>query len=125
MPPTPQGKHRIRVRHGGRAWRSNHREYQDNEVLVCLDETQQATGAGDPYRSKSSPRTPAATHGATVTYNRVYQRNGVSNLFTECIATIWRDAAGGLHPDYVAHQDRLGGGSADILVTGRIVRTGG
>ena len=36
-----------------------HREYQDNEVLVCLRD-QQATGAGDPYAPPAAAR---GTHG--------------------------------------------------------------
>ena len=57
LPPAPRQR-RIRVRHGGRL-EVYHREYQDNEVLVCLDETQ-ATGAGDPYAPPAAAR---GTHG--------------------------------------------------------------
>ena len=37
--PPASGQCRIRVRHGGRAGVRLSSEYQDNEVLVCLDET--------------------------------------------------------------------------------------
>ena len=51
-----------------------HREYRDNEVLVCLDETsKQLVGE---TRTPLVPRARAA--GA---YDYEYQRNGVSNLF--------------------------------------------
>ena len=51
-----------------------HREYQGNEVLVCLDETsKQLVGE---TRTPLLPRP-----GAAGTYDYEYQRNGVSNLF--------------------------------------------
>ncbi len=45
-----------------------HRRYEDNEVLVCLDET-----------SKQLARPPRP--GAVMAYDHEYERNGVSNLF--------------------------------------------
>ena len=51
-----------------------HRKYQDNEVLVCLDETsKQLVG------ETRQPRPPRP--GAVMAYDYEYQRNGVSNLF--------------------------------------------
>ena len=51
-----------------------HREYQDNEVLVCLDETsKQLVGE---TRTPLLPRP-----GSAGAYDYEYQRNGVSNLF--------------------------------------------
>ena len=51
-----------------------HREYQDNEVLVCLDETsKQLVGE---TRTPLPPRP-----GTTRAYDHEYQRKGVSNLF--------------------------------------------
>ena len=51
-----------------------HREYRDNEVLVCLDETsKQLVGE---TRTPLLPRP-----GAAGAYDYEYQRNGVSNLF--------------------------------------------
>ena len=51
-----------------------HRQYRDNEVLVCLDETSKQqvkeTRLGRPPRP-----------GAAGSYNYEYERNGVSNLF--------------------------------------------
>ena len=51
-----------------------HRQYRDNEVLVCLDETSKQqvkeTRLGRPPRP-----------GAAGTYDYEYERNGVSNLF--------------------------------------------
>ena len=51
-----------------------HREYQDNEVLVCLDETsKQLVG---------ETRTPLPTRpGSARAYDYEYQRKGVSSLF--------------------------------------------
>ena len=51
-----------------------HRQYEDKEVLVCLDETsKQLVGETRP------PRPPRP--GAVQAYDHEYQRNGVSNLF--------------------------------------------
>ena len=51
-----------------------HREYQDNEVLVCLDETSK--------QLVQETRTPLPPRpGAAMAYDHEYQRNGVSNLF--------------------------------------------
>ena len=51
-----------------------HREYQDNEVLVCLDETSK--------QLVQETRTPLPPRpGAPMAYDHEYQRNGVSNLF--------------------------------------------
>ena len=51
-----------------------HREYQDNEVLVCLDETSK--------QLVQETRTPLPPRpGAPMAYDYEYQRNGVSNLF--------------------------------------------
>ena len=51
-----------------------HRQYRDNEVLVCLDETSKQqvkeTRLGRPSRP-----------GAAASYDYEYERNGVSNLF--------------------------------------------
>ena len=51
-----------------------HRQYRDNEVLVCLDETSKQqvkeTRLGRPPRP-----------GAAGSYDYEYERNGVSNLF--------------------------------------------
>ena len=51
-----------------------HRQYRDNEVLVCLDETSKQqvkeTRLGRPPRP-----------GAVGSYDYEYERNGVSNLF--------------------------------------------
>ena len=51
-----------------------HREYQDNEVLVCLDETSKQL-----VRETRQPLPPRP--GAPMAYDHEYQRNGVSNLF--------------------------------------------
>ena len=51
-----------------------HREYQDNEVLVCLDETSKQL-----VQETRQPRPPRP--GAARAYDYEYQRNGVSNLF--------------------------------------------
>ncbi len=50
-----------------------HREYQDDEVLVCMDEThrQQVKEARVPRPAKP---------GAPEAYDYEYERNGVSNL---------------------------------------------
>ena len=80
-----------------------HRQFEDNEVLVCLDETSkqlvQETRQPLPLRP-----------GAAMAYDYEYQRNGVSNLFM-LFAPLegWRRVEG----HRPAHQDRLGGGSAE------------
>ena len=51
-----------------------HRQYEDNEVLVCLDETSKQQ-----VRETRPPRPPRP--GAVQAYDHEYQRNGVSNLF--------------------------------------------
>ena len=69
-----------------------HREYQENEVLVCLDQVKETR----------QPRPPRP--GAAGIYDFEYERNGVSNLFML------------LPPGRVsnpkADQSRLGAGSA-------------
>ena len=51
-----------------------HRQYADNEVLVCLDETSK--------QQVKETRTPLpASPGAPLAYDCEYERNGVSNLF--------------------------------------------
>ena len=57
-----------------------HRPYQDNEVLVCLDETRVAAGRnGQQVKETRLPRPPRP--GSAVAYDYEYERNGVSNLF--------------------------------------------
>ena len=51
-----------------------HREYQDNEVLVCLDETSKQL-----VQETRQPH--PARPGAATAYDYEYERNGVSNLF--------------------------------------------
>ena len=51
-----------------------HREYQENEVLVCLDETSKQQ-----VKETRQPRPPRP--GSAGAYDFEYQRNGVSNLF--------------------------------------------
>ena len=51
-----------------------HREYQENEVLVCLDETSKQQ-----VKETRQPRPPRP--GSARAYDFEYQRNGVSNLF--------------------------------------------
>ena len=70
----PAGRERgIRVRDGGRAG-SYHRQYGDNEVLVCLDETSKQQ-----VKETRLPRPPRP--GASGVHDYEYERNGVSNLF--------------------------------------------
>ena len=52
-----------------------HREYQENEILVCLDETSKQL-----VQETRQPRPPRP--GAAMAYDHEYERNGVSNLFT-------------------------------------------
>ena len=51
-----------------------HRPYEDNEVLVCLDETSKQQ-----VKETRLPR--PLRPGAAVAYDYEYERNGVSNLF--------------------------------------------
>ena len=51
-----------------------HRRYEDNEVLVCLDETSKQL-----VRETRPARPPRP--GAVMAYDHEYERNGVSNLF--------------------------------------------
>ena len=51
-----------------------HREYQDDEVLVCMDETHRQQ-----VKEVRVPR--PAEPGVPATYDYEYERNGVSNLF--------------------------------------------
>ena len=51
-----------------------HRPYEDNEVLVCLDETSKQQ-----VKETRQPR--PARPGLAVAYDYEYERNGVSNLF--------------------------------------------
>ena len=51
-----------------------HRQYGDNEVLVCLDETSKQL-VGETRQSRP------ARPGSAKAYDYEYQRNGVSNLF--------------------------------------------
>ena len=51
-----------------------HRQYRDNEVLVCLDETSKQL-----VQETRQPQ--SARPGAPACYHYEYQRNGVSNLF--------------------------------------------
>ena len=75
-----------------------HRRFEDNEVLVCLDETSkqlvQETRQPLPLRP-----------GAAMAYDYEYRRNGVSNLFMLYASAGGMAAGGG---DGAAHQDRLG-----------------
>ena len=50
------------------------RQYADNEVLVCLDETSK-------QQVKETRRPRPAQPGAAGSYDYEYERNGVSNLF--------------------------------------------
>ena len=51
-----------------------HRQYGDNEVLGCLDETSK-----QPVKETRPPR--LAWPGTASVYDYEYERNGVSNLF--------------------------------------------
>ena len=51
-----------------------HRQFEDNEVLVCLDETSK-------QQVKETRQPQSARPGALACYDYEYQRNGVSNLF--------------------------------------------
>ena len=51
-----------------------HRQFGDNEVLVCLDETSK-------QQVKETRRPLPARPGAPACYDYEYERNGVSNLF--------------------------------------------
>ena len=51
-----------------------HRDYEEGEVLVCLDETSKQLVGETRHPRPTRP-------GAPMTYDYEYQRNGVSNLF--------------------------------------------
>ena len=51
-----------------------HRQFEDNEVLVCLDETSKQQ-----VKETRSPLAPRP--GTAMAYDYEYERNGVSNLF--------------------------------------------
>ena len=51
-----------------------HRQFEDNEVLVCLDETSKQQ-----VRETRTPMPPRS--GTAMAYDYEYERNGVSNLF--------------------------------------------
>ena len=51
-----------------------HRQFEDNEVLVCLDETSK-------QQVKETRQPHPARPGAATAYDYEYERNGVSNLF--------------------------------------------
>ncbi len=85
-----------------------HRSFDDNEVLVCLDETSKQL-----VQETRQPR--PARPGAPVAYDYEYQRNGVSNLFMlyaplEALRQAQEAPGGGQGK---AHADRLGGGGAE------------
>ena len=67
-----------------------HRQFGDNEVLVCLDETSK------PLVKETRPPLPPPP-GAVMAYDYEYERNGVSNrfmLFAPFCLRPWRDGAG-------------------------------
>ena len=51
-----------------------HRQYQENEVLVCLDETSK-------QQVRETRQLWLARPGVAGAYDYEYERNGVSNLF--------------------------------------------
>ena len=53
-----------------------HRQFEDNEVLVCLDETSKQQ-----VKETRSPLAPRP--GTAMAYDYEYERNGVSNLFMQ------------------------------------------
>ena len=59
------------------------RQYADNEVLVCLDETSKQQ-----VKETRQPR--PAQPGAVGSYDYEYERNGVSNLFIVRTLEGWR-----------------------------------
>ena len=75
-----------------------HRQFGDNEVLVCLDETSKQL-----VKETREPLPPPPR--AAMAYDYEYQRNGVSNLFM-LFAPLGGVAAGGGHR--ATHPDRLG-----------------
>ena len=87
-----------------------HREYQDNEVLVCLDETSKQLRRRHPLPPRSQ---------RTRMRLRRYQRNGVSNLFM-LFAPLEGWPGGGHGP---AHQDRLEVGNMKIVLVMRTLNT--
>ena len=81
-----------------------HPRFEDNEVLVCLDETSKQ------LVEETRPPRPARP-GAPLAYDYEYRRNGVSKPVPAV------RAAGGMAPgggDGAAHQDRLGPGGAEV-----------
>ena len=73
-----------------------HRQYRDNEVLVCLDETSKQL-----VQETRQPQ--SARPGAPACYHYEYQRNGVSNLFMlfaplEALRQAQEEAGGGDGP---------------------------
>ena len=84
-----------------------HRSFDDNEVLVCMDETSKQL-----VQETRQPR--PAQPGAPLAYDYEYRRNGVSNLFMlfaplEALRQA-QEAAGGGQGE--AYQGRLGRGGA-------------
>ena len=97
------GQRRVRLSAMEDVLEVYHRQFEDNEVLVCLDETSKQLVA-----ETRPPRPPRP--GAAMAYDHEYKRNGVSNLFM-LFAPLEGMAPGGGHGP--AHQDRLGGGGAE------------
>ena len=62
-----------------------HRQFEDNEVLVCLDETSKQQ-----VRETRSPLPPRP--GTAMSYDYEYERNGVSNR--SCCSRPWRGGGG-------------------------------
>ncbi len=90
-----------------------HRHYEDNEVLVCLDETSKQQ-----VKETRLPRPPRP--GAPLAYDYDYERNGVSNLFMlfaplEALRQAQEAASGGDGP---AQESRLGGGGQETVGRG-------
>ena len=75
-----------------------HREYQDNEVLVCLDETSKQL-----VQETRQPLPPRP--GAPMAYDHEYQRKRGEQP-VHAVRALGGMAAGGGHGP--AHQDRLG-----------------
>ena len=85
-----------------------HRRFEDNEVLVCLDETSKQ------LVQETRPPLPVRP-GVPMAYDYEYRRNGVSNLFMlyaplEALRQVQEAASRG---NGAAHQERLGGGGAE------------
>ena len=80
-----------------------HRQFEDNEVLVCLDETSKQQ-----VKETRSPLPPRP--GTAMAYDYEYERNGVSNLFMlfaplEALRQAQEEAGGGYGP---ANQGLIG-----------------